>query len=144
MSNEHLKIEKGHFYRRRDGVKCECVATDLNGRSNDRIGFLSCENNRSFFSTTEDGYWWDDKEESSKDITSFWTDKPTYNWPAMPAWANWATIDENGEVWWWETKPEKSSDAWINRPFKGGIIPIQYAPTNYTGDWKDSLVERPK
>ena len=66
---------------------------------------------------------------------------PIVNWSAMPAWANWVAMDKNRNWWWYKTKLDILITFWGVE--LGHHIPPSYAPT-FTGNWQDSLVERPK
>ena len=75
-------------------------------------------------------------------------DKPVVDWSKMPAWANYVTIDQEGDLWWWRNRPCIELGRWAMNTMEPdggnfGVIPRKYVPS-WTGDWKDSLVERPK
>lgn len=92
----------------------------------------------------DDGKWiGNDRHE--QDLIEPWIDRPKVNWSAMPAWANWVTMDSGGKWFWWAKKPDHSEKAWWGNPANPGVlgsIPEGYHPI-FSGDWKDSLVERP-
>lgn len=68
-------------------------------------------------------------------------EKPVVDWAAMPAWANWVAMDEDGEWGWFKDSPRRCHSYWGG--FYGHRIPNGYTPS-FSGDWQDSLVERPK
>lgn len=69
--------------------------------------------------------------------------EPKVNWSAMPAWAKWVAMDEDGDWFWFSEMPNTDEGQWQHQSGCCGIIPAQGVP-NFTGGWKDSLVERPK
>lgn len=68
-------------------------------------------------------------------------EKPVVDWAAMPAWFNWAAMDKSGDWYCHITKPDNEVDLWTS--LSELRIPEQFSP-QFSGDWKDSLVERPK
>ena len=59
------------------------------------------------------------------------------DWSQAPQWANYWTMDRDGESHWRKDKPLLCSDFW------GGSA--DFAPSfNYVSNWQDSLRERPK
>lgn len=70
---------------------------------------------------------------------------PYDNWPHVPAWANWQAMDCKGNWQWFANDPQKSMFNWNLRG--GGLegdIPPEFAPTNHTGTWDQSLQPRLK
>lgn len=74
--------------------------------------------------------------------------RPVVDWSVMPAWAKWVAMDDEGSWHWYVYKPytEEYETGWYLG--SGSIhdyakIPKDHSPT-YTGDWKNSLVERPE
>lgn len=68
--------------------------------------------------------------------------RPIVDWSVMPAWAKWVCVNEDGYWYWSAGKPELTPDGWMSE-WQEGAIPEQFAP-KYTGDWRNSLVERPE
>jgi hypothetical protein len=94
----------------------------------------------------------------SHDVVGPWIDLPVVNWPAFPAWCE-------GVIWWPNNTESKTRSKWFyyvgNQPLRGinsmgredwllpvsceiYYIPDAYQPAPWTGDWQDSLIERPK
>lgn len=69
--------------------------------------------------------------------------RPVVDWSVMPAWAKYIAQDECGDWWWSENKPEARNSVWLHDGGMDGTIPLSYRP-KYTGDWRNSLVERPE
>lgn len=95
-------------------------------------------------------YWYiDDPSNVIDGIDNIFTlekpkEKPIVDWSVLPAWFNWIAMDGDNEWWTFVDKPSISAntgDTWVS----SSCIPIprEYAP-KFNGDWKDSLVERPK
>jgi hypothetical protein len=69
------------------------------------------------------------------------------DWLLAPKWAEWFAIDDDGEAWWYETKPHaKTNDGMWRQEFHGNI----YRGSEHAGvypelaaDWKNSLRQRP-
>lgn len=148
MAKSWLPLEVGKFYRTRDRHKVRIYATDCGGTFPVHCAFHDDKGRWVSYSTREDGHNYA-AGESSFDIIGPWIDKPVVDWAAMPAWANWVAMDENGRAWYWyvfhpiiDTEDEIWSDLAHEKEFFG-LVPSKYAPS-FSGDWKDSLVERPK
>ena len=77
------------------------------------------------------------------DLISEWVDKPVVDWGKLAAWHRWVARDERGGWFSFCQKPILGMAHWM---IASGCdycpIPSQYSPT-FSGDWKDSLVERP-
>lgn len=67
--------------------------------------------------------------------------KPAVDWSAMPRWAKWVAMDESGKWYFFFETPSKKTTVWLAASC--GFIPPEYYPT-FTGNWKDSLIERPQ
>jgi len=131
-------IEAGKFYRTRDGRKARIYATDGSGRypvHGNLDGEALTWTSRGAFNEGVEG-------ESGRDLIAPWTDAPEVDWSAMPKWARWVAMDEDGAWFWYQHKPERS-DRYFSALSEEGVIPFIYAP-DWDGDWKDTLVERPK
>ena len=62
-------------------------------------------------------------------------------WENAPSWAEWRTVDGNGDITYWKDKPEpsKRNDYWTLA--KGD----RYEQIPHTvKDWKETLQERPR
>ena len=80
----------------------------------------------------------------SRDIIGPWIDKPNCDklWPLLPPWIKYLAQDYDGNWYASFDKPELKERYWTACSGKFIVIPKDYAPI-YSGDWKDSLVERP-
>lgn len=69
--------------------------------------------------------------------------RPVVDWSAMPKWAQWVAMDEDGDWFWFVGKPRPGFHHWMpeNTSSLQQVIPPAYSPT-FTGSWKDSLVSR--
>lgn len=147
MSNE-LKIEAGKEYRRRDGKKWRCYATD-------GAPPWSCHG-----AVFIDGQWIGsdmspDPQMSAVrggDLIGPWTEPITMDWAALPRWIRetdgWIASDCNGD---WNgfsgpTKPRQwpRQKTWERCNGQYAVfIPPAYAP-KWTGDWRESLTKVPR
>lgn len=76
-----------------------------------------------------------------------------FDWDCLPKWCNdWIAMDEDGSWYSYNTKPRHDSySSWLMEELMlcqiGELMLCQigndYAPKNYTGDWKDSLTKNP-
>jgi hypothetical protein len=64
-------------------------------------------------------------------------------WSDYPSWCNWVAMDADGEWYYYDVKPEKTAAGWANGDFVNDLNP-DYYPKNFTGDWTESLFERPQ
>jgi len=134
-----MKIEKGKYYKSRDGRKREVLKTDA--RSNKII--IYCYENGHLLALHQNGMFYDDKSECDYDLVAEWTDPVEIPWSDYPTWCNWAAMDSDGEWYCYDSKPKASLSTWINEDFVNAIHP-DYQPKNFTGDWTESLFERPQ
>jgi hypothetical protein len=67
--------------------------------------------------------------------------KPVVDWPSMPAWVNAVARDADGRWHGHVCKPDIGFYGW-SRGSAIVLIPKSHAP-KFSGDWMDSLVERP-
>jgi len=140
-TTEPLTFTPGNFYRTRDGRKARIYATDceIHGAINE------IENHWEAIQWMKSGKH---RHCENLDLIAPWIDRPEVNWSALAAWHRWVAMDENGE-WFsyvlkpvriiskmWSTDPEGNDDEFFQ-------IRATYAP-KFSGDWKDSLVERPQ
>ena len=68
------------------------------------------------------------------------------DWKTAPAWAQWFAIDDDGEGWWWSTRPTSDgmtgcwlvpdSSVWYDTQ-PAGVYP------DAADDWEHSLRQRP-
>jgi hypothetical protein len=133
-----MKIEKGKFYKSRNGQKWEVLTTERNDRwrvvAMDELGKIGCfdEKGNSYIGLC-----------SHSDLIAEWTEPVEIPWSDYPTWCNWAAMDSDGEWYCYDSKPKASLSTWINEDFVNAIHP-DYQPKNFTGDWTESLFERPQ
>lgn len=135
-------IKPGTFVKLRDGSKGEIYSINnalpypIHGRTLSNMRAATWTNNL---------YIWASAEESQQDIIGPWIDKPDCSalWPLLPPWIKYLAMDKVYGWFAYTLKPSLGDfHAWNvigdEHYFK---IPSEYAPI-YSGDWKDSLVER--
>ena len=133
-----MKIEKGKFYKTRDGRKAECLTTELKGVG-ETLATLIDGNLAVHYSN---GKYYSDGD-SEYDLISEWKDEPIIPWDDYPTWMNWIAMDEGGKWYLFQVKPEINYNVW-KALYEYARIPKKYEPKNFIGDWKESLFERPK
>lgn len=138
-----MELEKGKFYKTRGGLKAEVVAFVQMQYSEPRtLIVITYENGyNSYLSVLSNGCF-REHYESEIDVISEWIEPLDFDWDCLPAWSNFIAMNEDGNWYHYSDKPCLYYDFWSGF-YRYGIIPLEYAPKNYTGDWKDSLHERP-
>ena len=104
---------------------------------NDRYLFFE-DKDLSLSLTRHDGTLYDG---SGFNIVSEHLKKPVVNWDNFANWTKYIAMDKDGNWWCYADKPILSSNYWYG--LEPQSIPEDYAPKNYKGDWKNSLIERP-
>lgn len=138
-----LKIESGKFYKTANGLKAKVIEVDdvygaVYGWVSDWIEppttrtptqwYLDGVNvNRRFILSEE----WIEPEPALE-----------FDWSCLPAWTRFIAMDSNGEWFSYDVSPSRGLSTWLVAEDHVSI-PDEYAPKNYTGDWKDSLRENP-
>jgi hypothetical protein len=93
-----------------------------------------------------DGYQSSSGSESTADLIAPWIDKPVVDWSKMAAWHRFVAMDFGGAWRTYSSLPVVSEvgNVWIanNGNDLGQCVPPAHCP-QWTGDWRDSLVERP-
>ena len=142
MSKE-LKIEAGKYYRRRDGHRVFVCATNKPGSHPvvawDDLGGVDehAESGRLYAEA--------DGAESTFDIVSEWTEPERIPWEHLPKWCKWWVHNADGQEWGTEKEPTHNGISWTVNDGKSGCIRIPRSlNSNYTGDWRQSLRERPE
>lgn len=140
MSNE-FKIEAGKYYRLRSGERAYVALTNRPGEK-PILGWL------------DDGQlldWHDDgsrhgMDPSRFDIVGEWVEPERIPWEHLPKWCRWWAKDSTGTEWGYRNKPESAYAFFITKDdeddFICPVLPENYS--NYTGDWRNSLRERPE
>lgn len=133
-----MKIEPNKFYRTRCDKKFFVVSVSKPGDQPvvawDREGYV--------YFCNSDGTFLTSRDESDFDIIAPWIDKPVVDWGKMPAWAKWVACSDLGNWSWFSAKPSMENGFVNLGSGYSGSIPPEYAPA-WTGDWRESLVERP-
>lgn len=136
-----MKIEAGKFYRTRDGHRARVYAVD--GRDPypahgaiffDGAGWIGN-------TWTIEGSVSVALHPRCYDLISEWVDKPVVDWSKMAAWHRWVAMDSDKRWYAFADEPRICDVAW-HAATNSNSIPTAYYPT-FSGDWKDSLVERP-
>lgn len=139
-----MKIEAGKFYRTRDGRKARVYAVDGGGEFpvHAAIWFMSAwyvsTYNTSGRCNTHD----DDDGDGDDDLIAEWVDRPVVDWSKMAAWHRWVAMDARGKWFAYDERPKLNVAYWWGAGSVVCEIPPQHYPT-FSGNWKDSLVERP-
>ncbi len=133
-----MKIEAGKFYRTRAGRKARIYAIDC-GVDWPIHGAVQ-----------HDGFWkvckWDNNGKRPNciggelSLISEWIEPLDFDPSCLPAWAEWIAMDLNGTWWWYCDDPRpRGAVCYVGGEDNCSIIPEEYAPKNFTGDWKDSV-----
>jgi hypothetical protein len=73
-----------------------------------------------------------------------WRKEPAIPWDSVPDWCQWWAVDQDGAQWFYGNKPDPEGSAWFCGMYPNGILCL---PKNrripYTGDWRESLRQRP-
>lgn len=138
MSNE-LKIEAGKYYRMRNGVRV-CVAATNKPGSHNVLGWSDDGHVRAWLPS---GKFLADTN-TGGDIISEWVEPERIPWEHLPKWCRWWAKDDNGNECGFEFMPTQSSYCWAGSESGGAVyLPAKFN-SNYTGDWRKSLRERPE
>lgn len=138
-------IKPGSFVKLRDGSKARIYATDGGPKPYNVHGAIWQEthwNPREWAGcqyTIEPNHY--------RDIIGPWIDKPNCDklWPLLPPWIKYLAMDKDYGWFAYTLKPSLGDfHAWnvIGNEYYFKI-PSEHVPI-YSGDWKDSLVERPE
>jgi hypothetical protein len=66
----------------------------------------------------------------------------TFDWSCLPPWMNYISMDKDGVWSAYVVEPKIAKGYWMNEVFLQ--IVRDYEPKGYTGDWKDSIMQRPE
>jgi hypothetical protein len=134
-----MKIEKGKFYKSRDGQKYEILKTDA---IDIPIVAYRCDGGH-ILSLHRNGCVFDDKSLSIFDLIAEWTEPVEIPWSDYPTWCKFVAMDVDGRWFGFTSLPiKKRGEAWYSTDVIV-YIPPDYTPRNFTGDWTESLFERP-
>ena len=129
MSKE-FKIEAGKYYESDNGKKFYVCATNKPGVY-PVIGWF------------EDGMIAMYPPNTSH-LVSEWAEPERIPWEHLPKWCKWWAKDGNGTESGFELKPTLVSSCWAGSEVGGAVYLPPKFQSNYTGDWRQSLRERPE
>jgi hypothetical protein len=136
-----MKIEKGKFYKSRNGRKWEVLKTDA---SCDICVIAYCDYDRMLIHLYGNGCYSNDKSECEFDLIAEWTEPVEIPWSDYPTWCKWVAMDNSGKWWgYYGEKPKVCLDTWNDSALNYSRIHPDYYPRNFTGVWTESLFERP-
>ena len=138
-----MKIEKGKFYKSRNGQKWEVLTTN---RNSEDYPIVAISEDGEIESFSINGHIIIDNDDDDFDLIAEWTEPVEIPWSDYPTWCNWVAMDKDGR-WWGYIKKTKidnmESDCWMGNS-EAFSIPKDYTPRNFTGHWIESLFERPQ
>jgi hypothetical protein len=133
-------IEKGKFYKSRNGRKWEVLTTERGSY----YSIVTLGENGEILTLHKNGTAYNDKSESEFDLIAEWTDPVEIPWSDYPTWCKWVAMDNSGKWWgYYGEKPKVCLDTWNDSALNYSRIHPDYYPRNFTGDWTESLFERP-
>jgi hypothetical protein len=132
-----MKIEKGKYYRTRGGKKVEVLTTERRSKS----PIIIMDENGEIEALHQNGMYLDCKSETILDLIAEWTEPIEIPWSDYPTWCKWVAMDKDGRWFGYSDKPTQSCAIWSG----DAVVKIHpdYTPRNFTGDWTESLFERP-
>ena len=138
-----MKIEKGKFYKTRDGRKVEIIKTDAKN-IHPIIGLITRSEGVEICALWSDnGKYLKNNAQSFNDIIGEWEEALDFDPYCLPKWADqWIAMDADWEWHCFSKKPTLDEDYQIWCTDLGGeetLIPVRFRPENFNGDWKDSL-----
>lgn len=136
-----MKIEAGKFYRTKGGAKARVYALDGCGEYPVHAAVMArCDK---WFPVTLDEFGQGGSGSLDSIISEWVENPPQFDWGRAAAWHNFIVLTRSGGWIALRNRPTISSagDAWV---VEGGAnyIDEEFCPT-FSGDWKDSLIERP-
>lgn len=144
--NKPLTFTAGQHYTTRDGREARVYATDGAPNCGSTIhGAIMRGGNWEPAEWGADGNYYVLTTNHPFDLISPWIEKPVVNWAAMPAWHD--TVILSGVTGRWVSGVglyHANQEGYVagDTPCQVVIIPDSHAPT-YTGDWRNSKVQRP-
>ena len=138
-----MKIEKGKFYKTRDGRKVEILKTDAKNM-HPIIGITQhSDGNELCAHWSDNGMYLKSAEDNIYDIIGEWEEALDFDPYCLPKWADkWIAMDADGEWYSFSKKPMPDEDYKLWCSDLGGEsseISVSFRPKNYKGEWKDSL-----
>lgn len=129
-------------WERRDGLKHTVLCVDAPGDC-PVVGYTHYpEHGAGSVIHTAEGRFPTNRDWHSADLIRPWREKLDIDWDALPKWAVGVAMTIGGNWKWFESKPDDGICDWRSEHHYG-YIPDAHAPTNYTGDWRDSWHWRP-
>ena len=136
-----MNIQLGKQYKTRIGHKVTIYRTDAKG-SYSVHGCSHYENEDTVMSWTSTGKFLRACDIHLQDIISEWSEPVTFDWRQVPLCCQYVAMDQSGEWFAYKDEPRVIFSVWNFDRYHIRIHPDHY-PKNFTGDWKDSLMQRP-
>lgn len=137
-------IKVGGFYRARNNLRIEVVYTRRQVKSYPVVGLTDEGDIMTFTPEGSHDYrgihldW---------DLLAVWGDVIQWPWDLLPYWFKWCAFDEDGDGHAFVESPRLPRNDvtfWLTLVGSGKIrIPKEHLPPR-TGDWQNSLTERPQ
>jgi hypothetical protein len=142
-----MNFEPGKFYRTRDGRKAVIYAVYPDQDKENIHGGLYVDDKWCIsFSWEKNGTL--GSEPSGNDLVAPWSDYPQVSipWDKISDDLIFVAMDEDGTWCAYGAKPGLGSTQWhvpsyLRSPYYA--LPPEFCPKGFTGNWKDSLFERP-
>jgi hypothetical protein len=129
-------IEVGKFYKNTCGQKVEVLQFFQRDNKQCLVGIYTDK------SGCPRGSW--DLVDHASNHWTPWIDEPAIPWDSVPEWCQWWAVDVDGGQWFYGSKPEVGGVHWVRSSMESGAIHIpKHLETLYTGDWRESLQQRP-
>ena len=142
MSNE-LKIEAGKYYRLRSGLRVYVAATNKPGP----YPIVAWHDSGVVEQYIQSGKYYQSGDEHGSDIISEWVEPERIPWEHLPKWCRWWAKDADGSERGYSGPPDPQAGYWYagagEQQFGFARLP-QNLHSNYNGDWRNSLRERPE
>lgn len=140
-----MKLEIGKEYVTRNGLKVKVYDIAGEGAYPVITGVIK-DNIITLTSYTIDGVYVPGRS-GSYDIVGEWQEPLDFDWSCLPAWCNkYIAMDRGGEWFAYSMAPYKSSEypIWCaQKREENALIPEDYTPKNFKGDWENSLFKNP-
>ncbi len=137
-----MKIEKGKFYKTRNGRKVEILKTDAKNPY-PIVGSITRSDGIELSASWCDNGTYLKYAEHANDIIDELEEALDFDPYCLPKWADkWIAMDADGD--WYSYSIEPTRDDW-NLVWSNELgdelsdMPVSFSPKNYKGDWKDSL-----
>lgn len=140
-----MTIQTGKQYKTRDGNRVTIYRTDAKGP----YSVHGCIHHTHVPLDVVDIWSSDGKYNNlggdrPLDIIAEWSEPVTFDWRQVPLCCNWIAMDSNGLWYAFDNKPNTAANHWTGSKCEYCITIHRYHyPKNFTGDWKDSLMQRP-